>query len=50
MRCRYHKGCSMFQKDSPTCTKDAGNYYGAGRPAGCFRKFQQKGEVNPDEV
>jgi len=38
MRCKYSKSCSMFQPESPTCTKDGGNYYGTGRKAGCYRR------------
>lgn len=41
MRCKYSKSCSMFQPESPTCTKDAGNYYGIGRKAGCYREKER---------
>ena len=41
VKCRYWKACSLFDKGSEVCTKDAGNYYGMGRRAGCYREKER---------
>ena len=36
MKCKFMKICKLYDKDSKTCNKEGGMYYGSKRPAGCY--------------
>lgn len=42
--CRFSQVCGLYQKEAETCRDEykAVNYYGPGRPCGCFRRNQEK--------
>lgn len=39
-KCKYNKICKNYSDISITCAKTAGEYYGDGRFAGCYRKLE----------
>jgi len=41
-KCEFIKKCKWYSKDSHTCNKDDGDYYGPGRSAGCKRIMEKK--------
>jgi len=42
-KCKFHKRCTLYDKDSITCNKNAGMYYGdLERPAGCYIRMEEK--------
>lgn len=42
-KCRFWKICPDYDLDNDACRKNlAENYYGIGRPAGCYRKMQEQ--------
>jgi hypothetical protein len=43
-KCPYTDCCTLYQVDSCTCNETGGDYYGAGRMAGCGRELQAKGK------
>lgn len=41
-RCKFYNVCKYAQPTNPTCTEDAGQYYGFGKYAGCYRTLEEK--------
>lgn len=39
-KCKYWKICKQYRKHDLVCNESRGYYYGLGRPAGCYRSFQ----------
>ena len=35
-KCKFCETCEWYDKKSVTCNKDGGDYYGFGRPSGCY--------------
>ena len=35
-KCKFCDTCKWYSKKSVTCNRDGGDYYGYGRPAGCY--------------
>ena len=42
-KCEFFNVCRLADKNSRTCTKDNGEYYGPGRMAGCGRDLSENG-------
>lgn len=44
MKCKFHKKCTMYKPEGACCSdnKLAKNFYGHGRPAGCYRRTDFK--------
>jgi len=40
-KCKYYNDCSLMRPDNIACTKNRGQYYGHGRYAGCYRRFEE---------
>ena len=52
-KCEFFEVCRLADKDSVTCTKTDGDYYGPGRMAGCGRdlmKFGSKSTYHKDNL
>lgn len=41
-KCKFWKNCEWYDSQSRVCNKNAGDYYGLGRKAGCFRTMAEK--------
>jgi hypothetical protein len=43
-KCKFHRRCKKFRKNSHTCTKTSGMYYGGllKRPPGCFTLMEEE--------
>lgn len=44
MKCKFWKKCPWYNEESITCKKNAGMYYDMDRPAGCYRRMEEKEE------
>jgi len=52
MKCKYHEKCKFYNNQNMCCLDDiaAKNYYGAGKPCGCYMKMQcdnERSEILP---
>ena len=43
-KCEFFDVCNIADKDSVTCAKHDGDYYGAGRMGGCGRNLMEFGK------
>ena len=43
-KCPFADNCKLYDKESETCNKTGGEYYGPGRMAGCGRDLTEKGK------
>lgn len=46
MKCKYYEKCTLYNNQNMCCLDDeeSRNYYGIGRPCGCYRKMEEKNE------
>ena len=45
-KCRYHEKCGFYNNQNMCCLDDEipRNYYGIGKPCGCYIKMRDKNE------
>lgn len=43
-KCKHRKYCNIYKKDDHTCNETGGEFYGAGRYAGCYRSLEEFGK------
>lgn len=45
-KCRFHKYCRIYDKESRVCNSDsqARNYYGIDEPCGCYHEMELEEE------
>ena len=41
-KCKYRKHCKLYSIDNYVCNESGGEFYGAGRYAGCYRSIEDQ--------
>lgn len=42
MKCHFYSKCPISSPTSNPCILDGGEYYGPGRPGGCYREMEKQ--------